>query len=295
MFSHLTVYRSSSLRIELNLREIFLVTNETKLKQQRLEDRINERLDRDRLAQDEICAQVLAQFENTQRHRRKTKHHLTDVQGKPEVLVDNNQKSLQSDEHGSSITRVQNPLAVPILGSPGPDFGSKYPGHWSSIEVRADLSDMSQCSKSCKCSCHIRRRFSTPRLLDGFLGTLFVGYSGSPLLSQKCDDVSCHGRVNTTTSFVYSFPRWFVTSRVIQLKAKVTAMYGPEISLRFNRIVNGKALVFHYATIGDVSKMKQLFEQGRASPSDVRYDSGWTPFHVSVESEPGVQDEALAD
>ena len=281
------VYRSSSLRIELDLREIFLVTNETKLKQQRLEDGIHERLDRDRLAQDEFCAQVLAQFGNTQLHRREVEHHLTDVQGKPEVLDEINQTSLESNEHGISIARVQNPLPVPVPSSPGPDFGSKHPSHWSSIEVRADLRDMSQCSKGCKCSCHIRRRFNTPRLLDEFLGTLFVGYSGSPLLSQKCNDVSCHGRMNSTTSFVYSFPRWFVTSRVIQLKAKVTAMYGPEVSLRFNRVVNGKALVFHYATIGDVSKMKQLFEQGRASPSDVRYDSGWTPFHVSI-NEPGV-------
>ena len=68
---------------------------------------------------------------------------------------------------------------------------------------------------------------------------------------------------------------------MVQLGVKVTAMYGPEVSLRFNRIVDGKALVFHYATIGDVSKMRQLFEQGRASPSDVRFDSGWTPLHVS--------------
>ena len=57
-------------------------------------------------------------------------------------------------------------------------------------------------------------------------------------------------------------------------------MYGPELSLRFNRVVDGKALVFHYATTGDLVGMTQLFEQGRASPSDVRCDSGWTPLHV---------------
>ena len=282
------VCRSSSLRIELDIRDIFLVTNETKLNQQRLEDGITERLDRERLNQDQFCAQVLAQFENVQLHRREKPHHLADVQDKPEVPIDSNQKSLQSSEHGGSIARVHNALAVSVPGSPGPDFGSNHPSHWSSIEVRADIKDMSQCSRGCKCSCHIRRRFNTPRLLDGFLGTLFIGYSGSPLMGQKCDRLSCHGRTSSTTSVVYKFPRWFVMSRVIQLKAKVTAMYGPEISLRFNRIVNGKALVFHYATIGDVSKMKQLFEQGRASPSDVRYDSGWTPFHVSIRSEPSV-------
>lgn len=44
--------RSSSLRIELDIRDIFLVTNETKLNQQRLEDGITERFDRERLVQD---------------------------------------------------------------------------------------------------------------------------------------------------------------------------------------------------------------------------------------------------
>lgn len=69
---------------------------------------------------------------------------------------------------------------------------------------------------------------------------------------------------------------------MVQLKAEDTALYGPEVSLRFNRLVDGKALVFHYATTGDVCKMKQLFEQGRASPSDVGFDSGWTPLHVGI-------------
>ena len=31
--------------------------------------------------------------------------------------------------------------------------------------------------------------------------------------------------------------------------------------------------------------MKELFQQGCASPNDVRFDSGWTPFHVSILAE----------
>ena len=69
---------------------------------------------------------------------------------------------------------------------------------------------------------------------------------------------------------------------MIELKAKVTALYGPEVSLRFNRVVDGRALVFHYATTGDLCKMKELFRQGCASPNDVRFNGGWAPFHVSI-------------
>lgn len=258
-----------------------MVTNETNVNQQRLEDKLIEERDHDRRAQDQFCAQVLTQLENFQVHQRETRHHLADIQGKPEPLVESISKTLQTNEHGDSVPQVQELSAIPVHSSLGSDAVSNQISQWSSVDVRADLRNLSQCSRSCKCSCHIRRRINSPRLLDGFLGTLFIGYSGLPLLSQKCDVVSCRGRKDSSTSFVYKFPRWFVMSRMVQLKTKVTAMYGPEVSLRFNRVVDGKALVFHYAITGDVGKMKQLFEQGRASPSDVRFDSGWTPFHVS--------------
>ena len=74
--------------------------------------------------------------------------------------------------------------------------------------------------------------------------------------------------------------RWFLISRM--LKAKVTALYGPEVSLRFNPVIDGQALVSYYATTVDLTQMKHLFQEGCASPKDVRSDSGWTPFHASI-------------
>lgn len=282
IFPRLTEYRSSSLRVELDVREIFKVTKETIINHQRLEERLTEERDQTQRAQDQFSAQVLAQLDDLQLHRRETEHGLTNVQGKTVDIVESFPKILQTDEYVNTVARVRKSPAIPVSSSPTSNSVSNQVGHWSSIAIRADLRNVSECSGSCKCSCHIRRRLNTPRLLDAFLGTLFIGYSGSPLLSQNCDQTSCRGRKDSSTSFTYNFPRWFVTSRIIQLKAKVTAMYGPEVSLRFNRVVDGKALVFHYATTGDVGRIKQLFEQGRASPSDVRFDSGWTPLHVSV-------------
>ena len=275
-------YRLISLRAELSVQDIFVVANKTSINQQRLEDRLSEERGQDRRIQDQFCAQVLTQLENIQLQSGETEHHLIDVEGKPEAPVDGPLKTLQANEHDSSVAWTQSSLAAQVNGFLSSDIASDEVGDWSSIGVRADLRNTSECSRNCRCSCHIRRRLNTPRLLDGFLGTLFIGYTGSPLLSQKCDQLSCRGRKETSTSVTYHFPRWFVISRMVQLRAKITAMYGPEVSLRFNRVVDGKALVFHYATTGDISKMKQLFVQGRASPSDVRFDSGWTPLHVSI-------------
>ena len=255
------------------------------MNQQRLMDRLNGEPHQDPLSQDQFCAQVLAQLEVSQLHRPDTEHHLTDIQVKPGVTAENAPKPLHTNEPSGCATQVEESLADPVRSSLRSDFGSNQIGHWSSIAIRADLGNISECSRSCNCSCHIRRRLKSPRLLDGLLGSLFIGYSGSPLLRQRCDQVSCRGRRNSSTSFIYQFPQWFFISRMIQLKAKVTTLYGPELSLRFNRVIDGTAFVFYYATTGDLCKMKELFQQGCASPNDVRFDSGWTPLHVSFHAE----------
>ena len=210
---------------------MFLVTKQTSINQQRLVDRLNGEPHQDPLSQDRFCAQVLAQLEGLQLHRRETEHHLTDIQGKSGVIAENAPKPLHTNEHSGYTTQVEESLADPVRSPPRSDLGSNQIGHWSSVAIRADLGNTSECNRSCSCSCHIRRRLKSPRLLDVFLGTLFIGYSGSPLLSQRCDKVSCRGRRNSSTSFIYQFPQWFLISRMIQLKAKVTTLYGPEVSL----------------------------------------------------------------
>lgn len=125
---------------------------------------------------------------------------------------------------------MQESLAVSVHNSPMSDFGSDQVSHWSSISVRADLQNVSECSRCCKCFCHIHGRLNTPRLLDGILGTLFIGYSGSPLLSPRCDHIFCRERKDSSTTLAYQFPQWFVASRLAQLKTRITAMYVLEVS-----------------------------------------------------------------
>lgn len=275
-------YSSSSLRIELSVRDVFMVTKETINNQKALADRLVERQDQEQAAQDQFYAKVLSQLGHLQLpDGSASKHHETEVQRPPVSLPESSSKVTRADEHAAPTSQVHQPLAISVHGSSRWDPPPGQADDWGSIGVRAELRNLSECNRKCVCSCHLRRRLNTPRSLDGLLGTLFVGYSGSPILGRKCDQLSCRGRKDSSTSVVYQFPRWFVISRIVELKAKVTAMYGPEMSLRFNRVVDGKALVFHYATTGAIGKMKQLFQQGLASPSDVRFDSGWTPLHVS--------------
>lgn len=194
MIVSLMAYRSSSLRIELNVQDVFMVANETRSHQQSLEDRLTAELDKDRRAQDQFSAQVLAQLENLQLQHRETQHHRTDVQRKPVALLNSTLHLGQCNEHAESDTQVQQSLTVPEHSFLRSDALAHHVDHWNNIGVRASLGNISECTRSCGCSCHIRRRLNTPRLLDGFLGSLFIGYSGSPILNQKCDQTSCRGR-----------------------------------------------------------------------------------------------------
>lgn len=278
----LMVPRSSSQRIELSIRDVFMITKKGMDDQTSLNDRLIERYDQQQSAQDQFNAKILTQLgelqlapiaERENHDSGAPRYLVTSAQNSLETLRASEQHFSASTVHRSSAAILQNPSRWDSEPDPVED--------WTSIGIRAEVKNLSECSRGCGCSCHLRRRLNTPRILGDLMGTLFIGYSGSPILSPRCNYASCRKLRNSSTSVVYQFPRWFVVSWVVEMKAKITAMYGPEVSLRFNRVVDGKSLVFHYADIGDVTKMKQLFEQGRASPSDVRFDSGWTPLHVS--------------
>ena len=257
------------------------MANATRNNQQRIEYRHSEERDRDYRADDRFCGESSAQLEKFQLPQSQTESHRTDIHGKPRPVASSNLNTQETRQHEYAVPQGQELLTFSMLSARRSDIASDQVDSRTSVNVCGDLRNLSERSRGCQCACHIHQRLNTPRLLDEVLGTLFIGYSGSPLF-LRCNQKACRAQSDSYTTFIYQFPRWFITSRIIQLKAKVTALYGPEISLRFNRVVSGKALVFYYATTGDVTKMKDLFEQGRASPSDVRFDSGLTPLHVSV-------------
>jgi hypothetical protein len=78
----------------------------------------------------------------------------------------------------------------------------------------------------------------------------------------------------------YFFPPWFL-ARAMSMVFSSTPLAGPVVSLKMQRTVPGNSDIFTFAKLGEVDKMKTLFEQGLASPHDVHFESGITPLHVS--------------
>lgn len=150
----------------------------------------------------------------------------------------------------------------------------------SAVGIRSAHFPRTACKPWCSCVCHSETRLQTPQFLQRFLGNLFVGYSGIPVLTKPCDQQSCHLRAQPMSYVTYFFPMWFL-DRMISLTMTTTPMAGPVVSLKTQRTVPGDADIFTYAKFGHLEKMQTLFESGLASPHDVHYESGVTALHVS--------------
>jgi hypothetical protein len=137
------------------------------------------------------------------------------------------------------------------------------------------------CTPSCSCVCHKEAKLRTPKLLERLIGSLFIGYSGLPVLTKDCNEASCHLRAQPSSAITYFFPRWFL-ARAVAVVMTRTPLAGPVVDLKFQRIVPGDADIFRYAMLGDIEKLESLFINGLASPNDVHAESGVTAIHLAV-------------
>jgi hypothetical protein len=76
-------------------------------------------------------------------------------------------------------------------------------------------------------------------------------------------------------------PAWWPIQRMISITYISSPYLDPYVSLSFPKIVASDAMIFHFATTGNINGIRQLFEDGAASPNNVKCDGGFTPLHVS--------------
>lgn len=136
------------------------------------------------------------------------------------------------------------------------------------------------CAKGCSCPCHSTTNMRSPSWLGSSLGLLLLRYSGQPNVIKKCKE-ACWNRQGKNMHASYYFPRCLL-ARVFSISAKWGAMNGPSMSLRLMRVVPDDSLIFTYARAGNIMGMRQLFEQGNASPIDVCFSDGRSVAHVAI-------------
>ena len=142
----------------------------------------------------------------------------------------------------------------------------------------------SSCTTGCRCVCHKRGKTATPQFVNRVLGQLFVGYTGMPLLSPKCDSDTCKKAQTPNVSLEYWFPLGFFWSQILRLQLTYQPNIGPQAALSTLRQVSDSSMCVDYALSGNIEGLKDLFKKGMASPRDVSSTRGYTLLRVSWSS-----------
>ena len=180
------------------------------------------------------------------------------------------------------ITQNQQTEIVRAFPHNGPIvFESKQMSAVTAVGIRTAHFHRSACKPWCICRCHATTQWQTPHRLVGIFGWIYVDISGWQSLQLACDSTECRLPSQPMARVTYFFPTWFL-ARAVSLMLSSTPLAGPVASLKVQRTVSQDAAIFTYARIGDVEKVKYLFEQGLASPHDVSYRSGVTALHVRI-------------
>lgn len=136
------------------------------------------------------------------------------------------------------------------------------------------------CRQHCRCVCHSYSTVKTPSFIKGALGSLFLKFSGFPILTSRCDNTTCAKAKASGVKFDYFFPSWLCSRRLIA-QYTTSDLQAPELRIRVPRVRPRQSDIFNMARLGDVDGLKTLFEKGLASPYDVD-SSGITALHVSL-------------
>lgn len=151
----------------------------------------------------------------------------------------------------------------------------------TNIQVQATLYRQASCNSRCLCRCHKTHTAKTPKPMEHLIGSLFIGYSNTPLNRKSCNEKMCKQQRSSLLKVNYYFPSWFL-HRMIAIKNIWDPTHGLQISVRTPRVVEYSADVFLIADHGNLDSLKALFAKGLASPFDVASGSGLSLLQVGL-------------
>ena len=149
------------------------------------------------------------------------------------------------------------------------------------VSLHMQIRRCDTCPETCHCNCHSQRRWEIPRVLQKFLGALFVGYQGFSFRRPKCNLASCHGTWARTVTATYTFPRWFAAQSLHFAFESCSGQpsFGLFVQRRTSRFEENS--IFQLAAQGNHEGIIANLDHGRAAPNDATADlSGFTALHV---------------
>ncbi|KAL8689868.1 MAG: hypothetical protein Q9218_004556 [Villophora microphyllina] len=154
-------------------------------------------------------------------------------------------------------------------GNPAPSIDTSGLSH-DGIEACAATSIMQiqflrryRCAPPCQCACHQTQRLRLPHIAENFIGRLFLGYAGVPLLTQKCNTLACRQNSPAIVKLAYRFPYW-IWQRALNMVFTYSSKTGPQLVLRFPCVRPMACEWFEAARQGYVGILKDLLDRKQA-------------------------------
>jgi hypothetical protein len=148
--------------------------------------------------------------------------------------------------------------------------------------VKVTVSVPNACSAWCPCSCHAKQKLEIAgrSVVDKVVGKMFLGYSGLPYISKRCDFGDCAHGQKTKLNVEYWFPWWFMAMN-LKISMQYSRNTGPEMQLTTTRRIPDTAQAITYVMTRDIEGLKSLFRNGLASVRDVSDSRGFSLMRVS--------------
>ncbi|KAK5045794.1 hypothetical protein LTR84_008887 [Exophiala bonariae] len=140
------------------------------------------------------------------------------------------------------------------------------------------------CKVVCNCLCHSAGTHRTPPFLKRFIGTLFLGYTGSPLFSAQCNVKTCQNPLQGSLDIIYCFPLWYC-QRALNISVSSSVSLGTTIRFHVKRRIpwgGGQDTLLRFALTGNIDGAKLLIASRNALLTDVDPNHGRTALHYAV-------------
>lgn len=135
----------------------------------------------------------------------------------------------------------------------------------------------------CTCQCHQRTFYRAQRTRAGFLGSLYVGYSGLPILSGPCDIAACSRRCGKYMNLKYIFPSWFI-QWAVYVSFVQSAIGAPTFGIAISqRSTVTETSIFAIARRSDNHTLCQVLEEQSSLSGEID-TSGRNPLFWAIQS-----------
>lgn len=122
-----------------------------------------------------------------------------------------------------------------------------------------------QCMQWCSCRCHSRTSVQSPWIIRTIFGLSSIEYKSG---TTPCNDRACRHSEITQIGLTFRLPRYLL-GRYIAVALSYSSLQGPILSLQVPRTMPWSHDLWKYANSGDLTAIRTMFLEGRASPHDV--------------------------